>query len=336
MSQETRKWLSENVLVGFTGKRGNAWHWKMGDDNHYDGAIPIADVEQRLFNWEPVSETIHRPNGDVIPGRQSIVHSDSGHVMGVFKSGYEAHPYRQWLLTNVSNILDSGLGIGSAGLLKGGAVAWVSVEVPESMKVTTSHGPAVEFRPNLIACTSFDGSIATTYKRIVTHVVCDNTMNVGLSESGQVYKVKHTSRSLLRIGDARQALNVVFETADDFSAAVEELLNKRVNDRTFDRFIETYVPIDHDWTKMAITKAHQKRDALYAVYDSDDMARMWRGTAFGVVQAVNTWNQHYSVVRQTATQANRIERNMYDTIRGTGVGSDDGVMAALEMALAAV
>ena len=49
----------------------------------------------------------------------------------------------------MANILDDDLSISSAGLLRGGAVAWVEVSVPES--ITTPEG--VVFRPNLLATT---------------------------------------------------------------------------------------------------------------------------------------------------------------------------------------
>ena len=40
-------------------------------------------------------------------------------------------------------------------------------------------------RPNLLATTSFDGSIASTFKRTVTNVVCDNTREAALAEHDQ-------------------------------------------------------------------------------------------------------------------------------------------------------
>ena len=101
--------------------------------------------------------------------------------MGIFTDGYVRHQYPDWLLTTVANVLDDSLSISSAGLLRDGAIAWVEVSVPES--ITTPEG--VSFRPNLLATTSFDGSIATTFKRTVTDTVCDNTRDLALSEAGQ-------------------------------------------------------------------------------------------------------------------------------------------------------
>src|SRR5690606_7675556 len=142
-----------------------------------------------------------------VPGRKAVVRSDrdDGAVLGVFTDAYVPHQYAQYLLRTLSDILDDSLSVSSAGLLKDGAVAWVEVSVPES--IVTPEG--VEFRPNLLATTTLDGSLATTYKRTVTDVVCDNTRAAALQEDGQEVKIRHSRRSRLRLADARSALSIV-------------------------------------------------------------------------------------------------------------------------------
>jgi len=177
MSKESSQWLNQNTLIGFTNKRGHAWHYRASDQgsepNHYPDAIPIEAVQRRLFAWQAQPRPLYVEVPDCglveVEGKQAITCSDTGHVLGIFSSGYTVHQYREWLLDRVSTILDNGLSIGSAGLLRDRAQAWVSVEVPDN--ITTPEG--VVFRPNLLACTSHDGSLATTYKRVVTNVVCD-------------------------------------------------------------------------------------------------------------------------------------------------------------------
>jgi hypothetical protein len=55
MSKETLQHMNANTLIGFTDKRGHAWHYRaeqQGDEpNHYPGAIPIEDGQRRLFAW---------------------------------------------------------------------------------------------------------------------------------------------------------------------------------------------------------------------------------------------------------------------------------------------
>jgi hypothetical protein len=113
----------------------------------------VEDVKRRLFGWDAVSSPVYveSPAGGLAqtPGRQAILRSDNGHVMGIFTDGYQPHPYVEWLITTIGMLLDDDLSIGSAGLLRGGAVAWVSVEVPDT--VTTPEG--VQFRPHLFGAT---------------------------------------------------------------------------------------------------------------------------------------------------------------------------------------
>lgn len=324
MSSETTTWLNENTLIGFTDQRGHAWHWRRDADNHYPGPVPVADVERRLFDWEAVALPMYVPShtgaltaldttsGDVVslaevPGRQVIAHSVTGAVFGVFKDGYEPHQYREWLLTQVANLLDTGLAVGSAGLLRGGAQAWVSVEVPEN--ITTPQG--VEFRPNLLAVTSFDGSLATTYKRVVTNVVCDNTMAAGLAERGQQFKIKHTRNSRMKIGDARDATAIMHTGSDDFAAEVKSLCETTVTDEQWKLFLDAHKPLPAE-RGASYTRASNERRELRNLWDHDQRVSPWRNTAWGVVQAVNTYTHHLGTVRNVT----RAERNMARAAQG--------------------
>lgn len=328
------EWLNDNTLIGFTAKRGqNAWHYspeRMGEgweDNHYPHAVPLADVQRRLFNWDAVEVAEQWTHGDkLITGADKvIIRSDTSAKLGTFKSGYTGHGYSEWLLDNVGTILDDELSIGSAGLLKGGAVAWVSVEVPDS--ITTPEG--VEFRPNLVACTSFDGSLATTYKRLVTNIVCDNTLAAGLNEDGQTFKVKHTRNSGLRITDAREALNIVYSIADDFEAEVKRLYAQDVSSRVFGEFLDAYVPRPTEAGR-GQTVADNKRDALSGLYASDPRVAPWQGTAWGVMQMTNTFNQH---IRGVRGETSREERTMLNALKGKTAEDDS---EALELLLSLV
>jgi phage/plasmid-like protein (TIGR03299 family) len=316
MSTETSEWLNQNVLIGMTDKRGNAWHYKASDQgsepNHYTGEIPIEDVRRRLFNWEAEKQEMFVQVGEgeynVVPNRVAIVRSDTKDVLGVVSPSYEPHQYDEWLLTSVSNIIDDSLVIGSAGLLKEGSIAWVQIEMPENCKVAD-----VEFRPNLLATTSFNGSIATTYKRTVTVVVCDNTRNSALKESGQEISIRHTSKSMLRLGDARSALGIVHRMADDFRKELEQLLSMKVSDNQFTNFVNKHLPINDEESQQAISRATNTRLEFHNLWQNDMRVAPWRGTAFGVLQAVNTHRQH---MRPTRGDTVVVERTMVDSLTG--------------------
>lgn len=310
MSKETHQWLSENTLIGFTTKRGNAWHYRQGDQNHYPLAIPVEDVRRRLFDWTAEEQPIFLTGGVPIPERKAIVRGDTGDVLGIFKEGYRPHQFNQWLVNNVANILDDDLSIGSAGLLRGGAVAWVSVEVPDT--ITTPEG--VQYRPNLMAVSSFDGTIATTYKRVVTNVVCDNTMAAGLREHGQAFKVKSTKNSMGRLSDAREALEIVHTVSEDFEREVRELCSTKVSDHDWERIVDELAPLPEEkegpYGTRAVTMAENKRDTLWHLWSDDLRVAPWRGSAFGAWQAFNTYRHHEGV------GGAKPERNMLRAVDG--------------------
>ncbi|WP_433662503.1 DUF932 domain-containing protein [Nocardia sp. CA-128927] len=341
MSRETSEWLNTKTLIGMTEKRGTAWHYRKDDQgeepNHYPGFIPVGEVVRRLFNFkaksavsmhgEPVSFEDEWnwicPSGQPYvvhltqAGRQTIYHSESKYDFGVFKSGYESHQFQEWLLTNVAQIVTpaglavstDSLGVTSAGLLRDSAQAWVQIERPDN--VTTPEG--VEFRSNILAATSHDGSIATQYALVNTVVVCDNTYEDANKEaraSGQRFKVRHSKNSKVKLTEARQALRIIVEGADDFAASIAKLCRIDVTTRQFDAFLGEWAPMGKEGA--AATRATNKREKLADLYRNDVRVAPWAGTAFGVIQAVNTYNHHYASVANMT----RVERNMINAIEG--------------------
>lgn len=350
MSRETSTWLNQMVLVGFTEKRGNAWHYRASEQgsepNHYIGAIPVEDVQRRLFDWHAMEGNVRSdillPDGVLTitdPNRKTIVRpagafgdTDPGAILGIFKSSYKIHQFDEWLLAQVAAILDDDLSIGSAGLLRDGAVAWVQVEVPEN--IVTPSG--VEFRPNLLAATSLDGSLATTYKRTAQVVVCDNTMEIGLSETGQQFKVKHSRYSDSKLSSVRDALAIVHEAGDAFAAQVEQLTNTTVTDAQWSEFLESLAPTrdEHGDEKQGrgLTMARNKQEALDGLWNHDDRVRPWKGTAFGVLQAVNTHEHHGTALSKS--DAERGQRNMLRAVTGETGKRDREAMDVLTAVLA--
>jgi len=321
MSRETMGWLNANTLVGVTTERGTAWHYRAEyqgtESNHYPRAVPIEDVRRRLFHWQAIEgdvmSSVMLPDGlGVItdPMRKAVVRPDTGTILGVFRKRYVIHQYDKWLLETVAELLDDDLSIGSAGLLRGGAVAWVSVEVPET--ITTPEG--VAYRPHLLAAASHDGSTATSYHRCIQLVVCDNTMSAALRESeghGQNVRVRHSSRSLERLIEAREALGIVHTIADEFAAEVAELTSVNVSEGDWARFLDSLVPLPAERGR-ARHNAEAKRETLQRIYRDDDRAAPWQGTAFGVLQTVNTMVHHETTVRG----ATRAQRNMERAVSG--------------------
>lgn len=349
MSAETDLHLNTNVLIGFTDKRGTAWHYRADFQtidpvtghvgNHYPGPIPIDHVNTRLFNWEALSSPIFTlvPNPDYDPdgqeginnppeimrpveGKQLLTHSGTDIDLGIHNVTYEIHQYQEWLVNVFGRLLDdSDLGIASAGLLAKGAQAWVSLELPDT--IGTPEG--VEFRPFLLGATSHDGSISTIYKRAMQFVVCDNTLSMALREKGQQYKIRHTRNSSVRLPEARDALNLLYVDAENFAEEVKELCALTVTDKQWSEFLDAHIPLPEE-DGVGRTKAGNKRDEWTELWNSDPRVSPWKNTAFGVLQAGNTWNTHIAAFK--TSKNTRGSRNMTNFISGASDAHDNKVL----------
>lgn len=345
MSRERRNWKRNNIVVGFTKSRGDAWWASRGIDrvttdgkpNHFEGPVPIEVVEEQIFNWEPEERSLYIPNPAAgkgepkfveVPNRKAIVRPDTNAVMGVFMGGYAIHPRRPWLLDNVANLLDDDLAIGSAGNLQGGAVSWVSVEMPQN--IVTPEGE--EFRPNLFAVTSCNGSFATTYKRCFTRIVCDNTLDLAYGENGAHVKVRHSKYSGLKIASTREALDILYDSSDELTAMIADLSQVKVNSRKFTKFLDilTPVPEEDKASKRAVTVAENRRAILTDLWTSDPRVEPWKGTGYGLVQMVNTFDQHYTKVQgaddENAKAFARFERSILAGVSGDLAKRTDSVI----------
>ena len=333
MSMETSVWLNTMTLIGDTETRGHAWHYRSADQgeesNHYPGAIPLDDVTRRLMDWEPIEAPLYVGFGDervLIPDRKAIVANDDPlNVFGIFKEGYLIHSYAEWLLTNVSNLLDDTVHISSAGLLTNRSKAWVEISLSDVHTVAD-----FPFRPHLLAYTSVDGTLATTYKRAIQAVVCDNTLFAAQQEKGQTLKLKHTKYSRLKLENARDALGLIIATADDFSARVSELIDWKITDLQWSKFLDQMIPTQDDngksLSKIAVTKADTKRERIQTMWVSDSRCAPWKGTAFGALQTFNTWQHHERSVRGDTI---RPERNMLEAINGKTAEADAEALRVL-------
>lgn len=326
MSDETIDYLNRNTLIGYTVRRGTAWHYRKGTNNHYPGPIPVEDVKSRLFDWEPISTPVSAvlDDGTVITDhrRQALLRPDTEEILGVFKSTYTPHPYGQWLVDSVESILDADLQIGSAGLLANGARAWVQVEMQDTMQTEN-----VDFRPYLTAATSMDGSLSTTYQTGAQVVVCDNTLSLALRETTSKYRVKHTRNSNIKISEARDALRIMAATASEVSARIERLATTPVTTRQWTAFLDAYTAPSSNSTR-ANSNASDKRAQLARLYDSDHRVAPWAGTAWGVLSAANTWAHHYQAVRGTS----RPERNLDRMVQGQYAKIDNHTLHVLAKA----
>lgn len=347
MSNETMTTLNTDQLIGNVDVLGRAWHfnelYQGTESNHYGGFIPVEDVRRRLLNWTaeeaPVQYTVPEritmdgvtPAETMTDERRKVIYrSDNGKVMGVFMVGYERHQH-EMVLDGTTGIIGDALGITSAGLLEEGAIFYVQVARTDS--VTLADG--AEYKPYLLGMGSHNGKRATGWQWVVQRVVCDNTLTIAASEKGARYKIKHTRYSQARIKDAREALGILDTGTGTFAEEMDEFLSTKISDKQWSDFLTEFVPLDDDMSKRSQTMADNKRGTLNQLYKHDERVAPWNGTAWGVYQAVNTYDQHHAIARGLPEGNEHVARKGRSLMAATG-GDLDKQVAGVRKALASV
>jgi phage/plasmid-like protein (TIGR03299 family) len=354
MSKETRDWLNANTLVGFTANKdvwagngfmvdGKPWWHMDGFTGAFEQGVPVETVLDRLFYWTPLEGdlTVRIPQDDVefadgidangipylnkvVEGKKAIIRPDTETVLGIFGADtYQVHNYEKWLIDNVGAVLDAGrgeLGISSAGLLRGGGVAYVTIELPET--VVTASGDGI--RPAIIATTSLDGTKATTYVVRAMRPVCDNSLDLTLMGSNQKVKIKHSSQSMGRIGEVRDGLGLLYQATADMVTFLDRCAETTVTTDQFQQIVASLVPKPDPQVsggkvqnQRSITNAENRTDELWRLWRQDPRVGNLSGTLAGAYQAVNTWTEH-----MRTRNDNGVERLMMGTIDGTFTKAD--------------
>ena len=115
----------------------------------------------------------------------------------------------------------------------------------------------------------------------------------------------HSANSLTKLAEVRDALGIVHQVADHFTAQVERLTNQPVPDAQWTRFLIAYCGTDDaKANKRALTTRRDQADQLNRLWTDDQRVAPWRGTAYGVLAAANTYAHHIAPVRG-ATRAKR-------------------------------
>lgn len=323
---EREKWANNGFMS--LGKDGSyrAWWQQEGFKGGYPGAIPVSDLYTRMLNWQPQECTRILVAKEVWPSpvmeveyddetvdedgvkhywkwvadteRKALVRPDTDVIFGyVGRDTYQMNDYRN-LVETCGNIADGELGIASAFMMDKGGVFIVNMELPED--ITTEAG--IDHRVRMMACSSHNQRFVNLWKLVDEFCVCSNSFRLNLSKAGNEFRAKHTSKSHLRIADARQALGLVYKASEEYSKFLDAMTKVDVTDSEFTRIINGMFPMPQPVIEAtttgqrvknqgAITRMEQRHAELMANFRGPT-ADKWAGSLFAAFQGWSTWNQH--------------------------------------------
>jgi len=316
-----------------------------------DGNVVMKTYEVPVRSFKAIGREDWVTNGvpdDEEDGADAILY-----VQG---KDYGVHQLQEVFINTTAEILqgaDNMVGVSSAGLLKWGRRAWITITIPKDL---TNDESGLQFRPNLTVSTSFDSSLPTSWTRTFGVPVCDNTLDYQIAKAGNDGKfvLKHTKNSAVRIKDAAQALGLLNEQADEMDRALSELVKVEVPEKLFIKWLDKMVPVPEiketikevksiqgEMVKVSKTNtnshtnAMNRRDKLVEMWDRDPRVAPWKNTKLGILQLWNTFNQHERTFKASKQfdgnrVAAKVEANQIKTLGGDFFKEDATALSALD------
>ncbi|KNX35864.1 DUF932 domain-containing protein [Luteipulveratus halotolerans] len=188
---------------------------------------------------------------------------------------------------------ESGAVFETAGSLRGGRQVFVTMRLPESLKV----GGTDEVDLNIAALNSHDGSSAFRILITPVRVVCANTQAAALRDHVSTFSVRHTRNAKSAVQQARNALGLTLAYCEQFEVEAERLVQTTMTDAQFNELVRRCFPVSSDAPARSKNTARTRSATLSHLWHEADTQAAIRGTAWAGYQAVVEYVDHFAPVR---------------------------------------
>lgn len=170
----------------------------------------------------------------------------------------------------------------TAGSLKGGSQVWMAGRLPESIMVAGSDEHIIY----VVITHGHDGMHAVRAMTTPIRVVCSNTQQLAIACAKSIYTIPHTSRVEDRIREARQALGLITEYADEFTRIAEQLAATEFELKQADKFFQEVVA-DRKNKEPRAFEEHWR--GMKTTLESSPSIEGFRDRQWGALNAVTEW-----------------------------------------------
>lgn len=262
-----------------------------------DEAIKIAKLD-----WK-IEQVPVMANGVEIPNYFANVRSDTNEALGVVRGRYkvvqntEAFDFVDGIIENK----DVECRYETAGSLFNGRKIFLLVKLPNKELL----GDDVE--NYLFFTNSHDGSSALTAGITNVRVVCNNTLQMALKGAQRTWTCRHTDSIFAKKAQAQEALGLAVTYMDSMDNTAEELAMKRINEELFFRKLFEKNP-----TNLCEKNKEQAIERMHLIYTQKDDLQNFKGTAWGMYNAIADYCSNTVPLRQTKTYAENKLADFFD------------------------
>ena len=246
------------------------------------------------LDWNVVQEPIYTETEELIEGYKANVRDSDRKVLGVVTDRYKVIR-NQEAFAFTDELLGEGVRYETAGSLQGGKKVWLLAHMPHEYIISGER-----ISPYLLFSNTHDGSGAIKVALTPIRVVCQNTLNLALSQASRSWSMIHTGNIQNKLQEAKDTLFMAEKYMDNLGKEFETLRMQSMTDKQVMEYIETLLPIEDNATSQQ--KRNMKRlqeDMKMRYFDAPDLQDVGRN-AYRFINAVSDFATHAEPLRKTA------------------------------------
>lgn len=280
--------------------REKPWH---GLGTKVDEAPGSVDALRLAgLDWEIASAPIFDGNGKVISGFKANTRNSDGSVLGVVSDKYKIVQNRE-AFEFTDALMGEGVVYETAGSLKGGRQIWLLARMPERYIA----GDA--FEPYICFTNSHDGTGAVRACMTPVRVVCNNTLNIALSNAKRSWSTPHRGNVAARLDEARETLGLANAYINALAEQADRLANERMTEGEMHEALNKMFPVAEDASDRQKRNTQTAKDGIIICTLSPDLIQ-FAGTKWGFLNAVSDYGSHGEPARKTQN----FDENRWGTI----------------------
>jgi phage/plasmid-like protein (TIGR03299 family) len=228
------------------------------------------------------------------PDNKVLFRSDSLAPLSVVSKRYKVVQPAEVLEFYRDLVNAGGFELETAGVLKGGKKLWALAKTGQETLLKGND----RVKAYLLLATSCDGTLCTTAQFTSVRVVCNNTLQMAVGDSGGAVKVPHSTQ--FDPQQVKQALGLGLSNWETFVSDMRQLADRKINKFEAMNYLinvlgDSAVPLN----EQPNTKAIQN---VYALFSGEgkgsDMASA-SGTAWGLLNGVTEFVDQHRRARST-------------------------------------
>lgn len=288
----------------FTGGRNAIWHG-LGNNLPAD-ADKFTWLKAAGMDWTAQERQMFYPNGTddsgqqvftAVDDRKLILRSDNGFQLGIVGDEYKVvQPFD--VLSFFDDLVRlNGMKLSTAGTLFGGRRFWALAETGESTQIV--DGDKVDAYVLLV--TSVDGTMSTTAGFTSTRVVCNNTLNIALSDGAKKF-VKVTHHKEWDPNAVKVDMGLLSRSWADYVTNLRKMAEFKMDADATRAF---YQKVFYDPKKSAEDQALSERRIvaqLESLAATGTGAELSKGTAWGALNGATELFTHWNGNRKADIQ----------------------------------